>query len=147
MTARNYAQHRCPIAQSLSIVGDQWTLLIIRDALNGKRRFGEFLDSLGLSRNLLTNRLAEMVEMGLLERVALPGTQREGYAPTAKCRDLQRTLLSLAAWGDRWLPAPEGRRVVTRERGSGRPVSLRFCRDDDGIAIDDRALEVIRHSR
>ena len=68
MTSRSYERLVCPIAQSLSVLGEQWTLLILRDVLFGYSRFEEFQSSLGISRNLLSRRLAEMVESCLLER-------------------------------------------------------------------------------
>ena len=82
MTTKNYERHNCPIAKTLAAVGDQWTLMIVRDAFRGRRRFEEFQASLEVSRNLLTSRLKRMVEDGLLERYLIDGSKRHGYRPT-----------------------------------------------------------------
>lgn len=147
MTTRSYDQHNCPIAQALRTIGDQWTLLIVRDALAGVRRFQGFQKSLGLSRNLLTQRLRQLEDEGLLERVPIEGSRRYEYQPTQKCWDLRVVLLSLAEWGERWRPDPDGPRLKIRERGSGHPVGARLCRLDDGQAIDSRQVEVVRRAR
>lgn len=147
MTTRSYDQHNCPIAQALRVIGDQWTLLIVRDALAGIRRFQGFQKSLGLSRNLLTQRLRQLEEEGLLERVAIEGSRRFEYRPTQKCRELRVALLSLAEWGERWRPDPDGPRLKIRERDSGSPVGARLCRLDDGRAIDGQQVEVVRRAR
>lgn len=146
MSTRSYEQHNCPVAQALRVVGDQWTLMIVRDALSGIRRFEGFQKSLGLSRNLLTQRLRQLEGEGMLERVPIPGSRRHEYRPTDKCRDLRVALLALAEWGERWRPDPDGPRLKVRERGSGRPVGARLCRLDDGEAVDSREVEVIRRA-
>ncbi|HBM87463.1 MAG TPA: transcriptional regulator, HxlR family protein, partial [Rhodobiaceae bacterium] len=85
MTTSNYLNLDCPIAESLSIVGDQWTLLIIRDALTGVSSFTGFEQSLGISRRLLSRRLKEMEESGLIDRVPVKeGAARMKYVPTRK---------------------------------------------------------------
>lgn len=147
MTSRSYEPHNCPIAQALRTIGDQWTLLIVRDALSGVRRFQGFQKSLGISRNLLTQRLRQLEEEGLLERVAIEGSRRFEYQPTQKCWDLRITLLALAEWGERWRPDPDGPRLKIRERESGRPVGARLCRLDDGAAVESRGVEVVRRAR
>jgi len=111
MTTANYLKLNCPIAEALSHVGDQWTLLIMRDALMGVSGFTEFESSLGISRRLLSRRLAEMVESGLLEKVtAREGGARMKYVPTRKGRELAMVLLSLSEWGERWYPNDRGPR-------------------------------------
>ncbi len=135
MTARNYAKHDCPIAQTLSTIGDQWTILIVRDALRGRRRFAEFQESLGISRNLLARRLKEMVAAGLLEKTAQPGGRRHIYQPTEKCRDLQLVLLALAGWGERWRDDPDGTHLSIRHRPSGADVGLGLLRLDTGASV------------
>lgn len=136
MTARSYERHACPIAQTLSVVGDQWTLLLIRDVLRGARRFETFQSSLGISRNLLSKRLKQLVAEGLLERTQIPGSRRYEYRPTEKCVDLRLTILALAEWGDRWRADPKGARLELRERETNADVGVRFCRLDDGREID-----------
>ncbi len=144
MTVRSYDRHACPIAQTLSVVGDQWTLLLVRDVLRGARRFETFQSNLGISRNLLTRRLKQLVAEGLLERTRIPGSRRHEYRPTEKCKDLRLTILALAEWGERWRADPKGARLEFRERDTDAAVGVRFCRLDDGRAID--TADVVTHA-
>src|SRR5512146_1933979 len=94
--ARGYLMRRkslsgvaCPIARTLDVIGDWWSLLIVRDALRGMRRFSEFEKSLGVSKNILTRRLRTLVKQGILERApATDGSAHREYRPTAKGRSL-----------------------------------------------------------
>lgn len=91
----------CPIACSLDILGDKWTLLVMRDLLDGKTRFSEFERSPeGIPTNILTDRLRRLEATGLIERSRRPSTTRFEYAPTDKGRSLRQVLLDLAAWGN-----------------------------------------------
>lgn len=127
MSTRSYERLNCPIARSLSVLGDQWTLLILRDVLFGLTRFEEFQASLGISRNLLTRRLRSMVAEGLLERRPLvSGGRRSEYVATEKARDLLPVLLALGQWRERWEPSPNGPRVIPTEPEGGRPVAVRL---------------------
>lgn len=127
MTTRSYDRLNCPIARSLAVLGDQWTLLILRDSLFGLSRFEEFQGSLGISRNLLTRRLRAMVAEGLLERRPVrSGGRRSEYMPTGKAKDLLPVLLALGQWRERWEPSPAGPRIIPTEPGSGRPVAVRL---------------------
>ena len=127
MTSRSYERLVCPIAQSLSVLGEQWTLLILRDVLFGYSRFEEFQSSLGISRNLLSRRLGEMVESGLLERRPLhEGARRHEYVATDKARGLLPVLLALGQWKERWEPSDAGPRVTPLDPDSGEPVSVRL---------------------
>lgn len=100
----------CPIACSLDILGDRWTLLVLRDLLDGKRRFGEFETSPeNITTNILTDRLRRLERAGLLERGKIEGTKRFEYVPTEAARDLRDVLVGLADWGNRhlentWVP-------------------------------------------
>ena len=144
MTVVNYAKHNCPIAQTLSVLGDQWTLLIVRDALSGLRRFGEFQRSLSISRNWLTRRLTQLTEQGVLRRVAIPDSKRFAYEPTEKCLELRTVIIAMAEWGEKWRADPKGPRVEVLEKRSGRPVSLRFYEGEDGIVVEPGDVTVIR---
>ena len=102
----------CPIASSLDIVGDKWTLLVLRDLLDGKTRFSEFERSPeSIPTNILAERLRRLEAHGLAERAQGPG-RRVDYFVTAKGEDLRPVLLAMAAWGnahidDTWVP-PKG---------------------------------------
>jgi len=136
MSKENYSRQKCPVAKSLSVFGDQWTLLIVRDALQGINRFEGFQKSLGISRNLLTIRLKDMVESGLLQREIISGSKRFAYKPTDKCRDLRMTLSALAGWGDRWSPEDGGARIELKERHSDAPAALGYYRKTDKILLN-----------
>jgi DNA-binding HxlR family transcriptional regulator len=98
----NYAKEHCSVAAALSVVGDPWTLLILRDAFYGVRRFDDWQARLGVARNVLAARLKTLVEQGVLEtRLYSDRPPRKDYVLTAKGLDLQPVLLMLKAWGDR----------------------------------------------
>ena len=103
----------CNIARSASVLGDHWNLLLIRDACLGIRRFEDFQRSLGIGRNMLTLRLAGLVDEGVLERVEYSSAPiRHEYRLTTKGRDAYRVLAAMDAWGRRWLAGRQGTPVV-----------------------------------
>lgn len=111
---RNFADWPCSVARATQLLGDHWVPLIMRDAVQGVRRFDDFQRSLGVARNILSDRLDRLVEGGLLERKSYQDRPpRSEYVLTEMGRDLFPVLASLAAWGDRWL-----------DGGSGAPVAL-----------------------
>jgi DNA-binding HxlR family transcriptional regulator len=118
---RDYDGQNCSVARALEIVGERWTLLIVRDAFLGRRRFDEFQASLGVSRNVLTERLNRLVSEGLLERVRYQERpERYEYRLTDKGRDLHLALTGLRQWGDTYLS--EKPPTVLRAKADGRPV-------------------------
>jgi len=122
MQRKSLISDECPIARSLERVGEWWSILIMRDALHGLRRFDEFSRSLGIAPNMLTRRLNGLVEAGMLER--RPYSERPPryeYVPTAKGEDFSAVLMSLVAWGNRHF-AEEGHSVEVVERATGLPV-------------------------
>jgi len=104
MRRTSFAADPCPIARSLELVGDWWTLLILRDAIFfGTSRFEEMRRSLGIPTNVLTGRLVSLVEHGILERREVPlGRSPHEYLVTPKGRDLWPVLVAFAQWGRRW---------------------------------------------
>ncbi|PLR61579.1 transcriptional regulator [Pseudomonas sp. QC2] len=153
MQRKSLTRDECPIARSLERVGEWWSILIMRDALQGLRRFDEFSRSLGIAPNMLTRRLNALVEAGMLER--RPYSERpprDEYVPTAKGEDFRMVLMSLVAWGNRHY-AEEGTSVELVERGTGRPlqpilaseqghiVSLENCVLQAGPAASDGMRE------
>ena len=121
----------CPIARSLEHVGEWWTMLIMRDALEGMTRFDEFQKSLGIAPNMLARRLDALVEAGLLKRRRYCGRPpRDEYVPTAPGRDFRPVLVSLMAWGNKNF-APEGPSVhpsqLAQTRAAVDPVPCRSC--------------------
>ena len=102
MLPRTYAAQNCPVAAGLEVVGERWTLLILRDAFLGIRRFDDFQTRLGMSRNVLTRRLADLVEAGLLRREPYQQAPvRHDYLLTEKALELWPTLVGLGQWGGR----------------------------------------------
>lgn len=125
----------CPIARSLDQVGEWWSILLMRDALQGLRRFDEFSKSLGIAPNMLTRRLNALVDAGMLERV--PYSQRplrQEYLPTAKGKDFSRVLMAFIDWGNRHY-AEDGESVQVVHRESGARLQLAFTDQADGRAV------------
>lgn len=132
MRLKSFQDMNCALAQTLEVVGERWTLLVLRDAFFGIRRFDDFQRRLGIARNILSARLARLVDEGILERrVTSPGGRRAEYHLTEKGRDLQPALLALTQWGDTWYPADRGVRVEFYDRDSGRAIRrVRPCAED-----------------
>jgi DNA-binding HxlR family transcriptional regulator len=123
---RTYENQNCSIARTLELVGERWTLLIIRDVFLGLRRFDQLQQSLDVARNVLSGRLARLVEAGILERVRYQERpERHEYRLTEKGLDLFGVLVALMKWGDRWY-APAGPPRVLRHRDCGGRVSARL---------------------
>lgn len=120
MLQRDYPDQVCSIARSLEIVGERWTLLILRDAVLGMTRFEEFQESLGIASNVLTNRLKMLCDEDVLERVPDPDRPgRPKYVLTDKGCELGPALIVLMKWGDRHYPAPNGPPRLTLHVGCG----------------------------
>jgi DNA-binding HxlR family transcriptional regulator len=118
----SFADAECPIAGSLELVGEWWTMLILRDAFDGYTRFDEFQRNLGIAPNMLTRRLAALVDAGLLQRRQYHDRPpRHEYVLTPRGRDIRPVLLTLYAWGDRHRTT-DGRNLVLVDRTSGQEV-------------------------
>lgn len=115
---------RCSIAATLDVVGDRWTLLILRTIFRGQRRFARIHDELGIARNLLTDRLGRLVDSGVLERVPYQDRPtRHEYRLTAKGADLSPALIALMGWGDRWY-ASDGPPTILFHQECGHRLEL-----------------------
>ncbi|HCT07645.1 MULTISPECIES: helix-turn-helix domain-containing protein [unclassified Pseudomonas] len=122
----------CPVARALDVVGDWWTLLIIRDAFAGVTRFGDFQKRLGVAKNILATRLKDMVEQGLLQTSEVGA--RSEYQLTDKGRALMPVLVTLAQWGETHTqPETVGRRVLDAR-------SLKPLRKVEVLSEDGRVL-------
>jgi DNA-binding HxlR family transcriptional regulator len=119
----------CSIARSLEVVGERWTLLIVRNLFLGLRRFDELQENLGIARNVLAARLEKLVDAGVVEtRRYSERPPRHEYVLTDKGRDLFPVLVALMQWGDRYASAPGGPPIVMLHRGCGGEVdSHRAC--------------------
>jgi len=110
----------CSVARSLSVIGDRWTLLILRNAFMRMRRFDDFQSSLGLTRHLLASRLKRLVDEGILARVPYqPSPMRYEYVLTDKGKALHPVLMALAAWGDAWMDKGMGAPLLYQHRACG----------------------------
>ena len=127
----------CPIARALDAIGDWWSLLIIRDALLGRRRFGEFQKSLGLAKNILTARLRTLVDRGILEMApASDGSAYQEYVPTPKGRGIFPILVALRQWSETFDAHPEEIATMLVDRDKGRPVKRLELHASDGRLLD-----------
>lgn len=136
----------CPIARSLSVLTDPWTILLLREALLGQRTFAQFRDHLGIATDVLSARLATLVENGVLERSRYqePGQRsRDAYVLTAAGEDLKTVLVALQEWGMRHLPSekPSAVRVRTRTRQDRVRIALV---DDAGSIVPPGDVEFVR---
>ncbi len=121
MLGRDYEGQNCSIARALEIVGERWTLLIVRDVFLGLRKFDEIQSELGIARNVLTDRLNRLVEEGILERVRYSERpERFEYQLTKKGRDLNIALTGLRQWGDQYLNEKPPR--LLRRKADKKPV-------------------------
>jgi DNA-binding HxlR family transcriptional regulator len=121
MLNRDYEGQNCSIARALEVVGERWTLLIIRDVFLGLRRFEQFQQSLGIARNVLTDRLNRLVDEGILERVRYSERpERYEYRLTQKGRDLNIALSGLRQWGDKYISEKPPK--LLRRKADKKPV-------------------------
>lgn len=130
MLRRTYDGQVCSIARTLEVVGERWTLLIVRDAFRGVTRFDGFLSCLPIARNVLSDRLNGLVDHGVLERVQYQDRPpRHEYRLTAKGRRLAPVLLALMEWGDHHLAGQAGPPSVAEHLDCGGRVGLRLVCD------------------
>jgi DNA-binding HxlR family transcriptional regulator len=133
----------CSVAQCLEVVGEWWSLLIVRDAFLGVSRFDEFQARLGISRNILTERLNRLVEHGVLSRVPYQEhPPRSSYHLTEKGRDLWPVVNAMRQWGDQWA-APDGPPLQIRHKVCGAIVEARPVCSHCGGPLDARAVLAI----
>lgn len=136
----------CSVTRSLSVLGERWTFLIVRDALEGITRFEGFRDSLGIATDVLADRLNTLVNTGVMTKEAYqePGRRsRYEYHLTPAGKELHVVIGALQQWGDEHLPHPGGRSIERRARRTGRPVHVAFV-DDRGKEIPANEVDTIR---
>jgi DNA-binding HxlR family transcriptional regulator len=141
MGRKRFDRMNCGIAQALEVFGDWWTLLVIRDAFFGVRRFSEFQRSLGIAKNVLSARLQHLVDHGVLERVDVGSEgERFEYRLTPKGEALLPVLTALREWSDEWVFGRGNEPVVVRDRRTGRRVARLRVTDADGTPLGRRDL-------
>ena len=146
----SFAGDACPIARALDVIGDWWSMLIIRDALLGRRRFGEFQKSLGLARNILSARLRMLVDEGILATApASDGSAYQDYVLTDKGRGVFPILVALRQWSEAFDAHPEEITTILVDRKKGEPVKPLELRARDGrlLAASDTELKLRQAAR
>jgi DNA-binding HxlR family transcriptional regulator len=137
-----YSSENCSVKRTLDVVGEKWTLLVLREAFYGARRFDQFHARIGCARNVLSERLATLVTGGLMQRVPYKTAgqrQRHEYRLTDKGRDLMTAVVALMQWGDRWEADRDGPPVTVLHRDCGHPVEavLRCAHDHQPLTAGD----------
>jgi DNA-binding HxlR family transcriptional regulator len=141
------ANKECSMARAMEVVGDRWSILILREAYYGVKRFDEFEYYVGIAPNILSTRLKKLVDAGVMTRVPLPEhSGRYEYILTEKGRDFFPAYLALKKWGDDWLAEPEGPQVVFRDRSNGRPIASPALVSARGKPLELEDIEIVAGS-
>ncbi len=137
-----FDEANCGIARSLDVLGDWWTLLIVRDAFLGATRFSDFQQHLGIARNILTQRLRNLVEHGILERVNVgQAGERYEYKLSVKGESLLPVLTTLREWGDEWVFGEGQEPLLMCDRETGERVPKTVVRNTSGKQLQRRDLK------
>jgi DNA-binding HxlR family transcriptional regulator len=138
------ANKECSMARAMEVVGDRWSILILREAYYGVKRFDEFEYYVGVAPNILSSRLKKFVDAGVMTRIPLPEhSGRYEYQLTEKGRDFFPAYLALKKWGDDWLAEPEGPQVVFRDRAAGREIKYPKLLTANGKPLRLEDVEVV----
>ena len=144
MERKSFADMRCSVAQCLEVVGEWWSMLIVRDAFLGVTRFDQFQERLGISRNVLNQRLAYLVEQGVLEKVPYSEhPPRHDYRLTAKGRDFWPVLTAMRQWGDKYA-APDGPPLEIMHEGCGKISHAVMTCSSCGDRLSPREVRAVR---
>ncbi len=144
MLGNQYTSQTCSIAATLEVVGERWSLLIVRDVFLGLRRFDEIQEDLGIARNVLQTRLVRLLDQGVLEkRLYQERPQRWEYRLTEKGLDLWPTIISLMKWGDRHAAQAGGPPVVLEHRGCGGAVDEHLTCERCGAKLSAREARAL----
>lgn len=139
--ALNWSADNCTLGRAMDVLGEKWTILVLREVFLGVRRFADIQERTGIPRQVLTNRLATLVSHGILRRhpYQVPGERaREEYRLTEKGFDLYPVLAAILAWGDRYLGDPGGPAVSLQHRDCGAPVAVELrCSHDHQLGPRD----------
>jgi DNA-binding HxlR family transcriptional regulator len=141
MRHRALQGENCSIARTVAVLGERWTLVILREAFNGRRRFEDIQRDLGIARNILADRLQTLVEEGVLERRPYQERpQRFEYRLTDKGRDLYPVLIALMQWGDRYTAGDAGPPVELVHQTCGHVMHPQLVCDHCGEPVDPREV-------
>jgi len=143
VTRKDPSEDTCPVARALALVGDRWSLMIVRDAFDGMHRFSDFQRSLLVARNILADRLRRLVEAGILAtRPASDGSAYQEYVLTEMGESLFPIVVALRQWGEHHLFARGERRSQLVEKRTGKPVPPMMPRSGDGKVLSHDEAEV-----
>ena len=131
------------MAQALDAIGERWALLILREAFYGKTRFNQFLEELGIARNILSARLNHLVEEGILEKRPATETSHTEYVLTDAGRALRTVIISLIHWGDEFRPHPKGNRFDFVDAESGDPIRKMGIYTEQGAEVLPGKVKVV----
>lgn len=138
------ANKECSVARAMETVGDRWSMLILREAYYGVKRFDEFEMYVGIAPNILSTRLKKLVSAGVMQRIQLPEhAGRYEYVLTEKGLDFFPAYLALKKWGDDWLAESEGPQVVFLDRAAGRPIEYPEPKRADGQPLRLEDVEIV----
>ncbi|HKG35289.1 MAG TPA: helix-turn-helix domain-containing protein [Solirubrobacterales bacterium] len=144
MLQRDYQGQDCSIAATLELIGERWTILVIRDIWLGRRRFGQIQENLGIARNVLSSRLQRLLDAGILERrIYSERPERYEYFLTEKGLDLWPVMVAMIGWGDRHLAGPEGPAVAIVHKECGGAVNDRRICERCGAALEVRDARAV----
>lgn len=147
MKRKTFARMNCSIARALELVGEWWTMLILREALLGTRRFRDFQRNLGIARNILSARLKKLVTRGILVRSVGPaGGRRLEYRLTDKGRAFFPVLMALMQWGDRHAANAAGPPVRVVERSSGEEIAEICVMNHQGRTLEPSDIVIVAGS-
>ena len=142
--ARDYKNPHCAVARTAELIGDGWTLLVLREAFFGARRFSDFARRLAIAKNILSSRLATLVEGGIFEKVPVGKMgERFEYRLTPMGKDLATILTALRQWGDRWLFGEGNEPLLVLDRQTGEPIPPVRIRREDGSLIRGRDMMLV----
>lgn len=143
MRWRDLKDEPCSVARTLSVIGDRWTLMILRDCFMGLRRFEHFEASLGITRHVLADRLKKLVDEGVLKKAPYgEAPVREEYRLTERGFELYPVVLSIVQWGDKHMADERGAPIVRRHEKCGNIVQGKMLCSDCGEELDARELTV-----
>src|SRR6202035_2120873 len=143
MRHKSFRANLCPVARSLDTIGEWWSLLIVRDALSGIRRFSDFQKNLGLAKNVLSARLKKLVACGIMEQVpASDGSAYQEYALTQKGRDLFPVIVALRQWGEGYLFSRGEKRLQVLDKRTGKPFRVQV-HNAKGEILTPNDLELV----
>ena len=144
MRRKSFKDDLCPAARSLDSVGEWWSLLIVRNALFGMRRFSDFQDDLGLAKNILSARLKKLVARGIMEQVpASDGSAYQEYVLTKKGRDLLPVIVALRQWGENYLFSRGEKSLQILDKVTRKPLRRLNVQNATGEALTANDLELV----